>query len=351
MTYNNCNSNNCSQGCKPANYDCSFSIDGSPYDPTLWIVTMNGMSHKVRIPKLPSEPSDLSTNYSNSTLDLKVGENRSTVSGSQLGDIVKMGDLRDVVFDPTETGTCFELVYRKYADCGEGCQSPENSWSGFNVNSTGAKQDYMTYVRGTNAYGCPEYLDKPTTTTEYWFAGWKTDGEHKQFGYFQPTSGAIPTDSSDQNIVLSQNTSTKKPVYGPLKISEGSLFSDGITSSITPANGFSRESGSITFYPHIKLAKINLDFLCSSARSAQTVQDLIIGTIDNASIWPSANYFDLPVHWIWNNNSDGGITPIAIRFNVSGQVLISGYIPARTTSGKASYILTGVDDIISWEVS
>lgn len=204
-------------GCKPARYgDCSFDIQANPYNSHEWIVTANGMSHRVTLPPTNETDTKLSINSTNATMNYAAERHSDTITGSQIGDIVKLDDLRDVNFDPTFTGTCSELVFRKYADCGEGCESPKDKWSGFNINTTGAKQDYIRYVRGANAYGCPEYLDVPTDLDEYWLAGWKTDGEHKEFGYYQPEYGEIPKDDFGNYIVASVDPDTKKPIYGSL---------------------------------------------------------------------------------------------------------------------------------------
>lgn len=342
----------CGDHCRPARYSsCEFNIESSPYDPTTWMVTVGGMSHKVKVPKTVETDTTLRVDPSIDSLVYNAENHIDTIPGSQLGEALKMRDLKDVSFDDTLTGTCYELIYTKYADCGEGCISLTDTWHNFNINSDDAKKDYIKHVRGTNAYGCPEYLDAPTNTAQYWYAGWKTDGEHKQFGYFQPESSDPATDSNGRTIVVSQNQSTKKPIVGPLKISQSSLYSDGITSDITPASGFRKETGSITYYPHIKMAKFTIDFLCTSSISAQTHFNTIIGTIDNSALWPPSNYWDLPLHWVWNDNSSGAITPVAMRINTSGQVLLSGYVPARTTSGKAAYIALGIDDVISWDVN
>lgn len=217
---NYCN-HDCREGgrCKPAEYNGMFSIQVSPYDDLTWLVTWNGMTHKVRIPASHETDTKLSTDQSNATLNYTAEQHKDTITGSQLGDLINVDDLRNVDFDTSVPGTCYELVYRKYGSCGEGCLSVQNKWYNFNPSAEGAKHNALRYVRGANAYGCPEYLDVPTNLNQYWLTGWKTDGENKQFGYFQPEQvSTFPTDALGNYIVGSYDVSTKKPVYGSLPL-------------------------------------------------------------------------------------------------------------------------------------
>lgn len=350
---NECNSCGKCGGCKPAEYGCDFDIQADPFDPTTWLVTTGGMMHKVKIPGNGETDTTLSTNYSNKGLNYKAEKHTDTISGKQLGDIIDLEDLRDVQVDDLK-GNCYEFIYSKYGDCGEGCQSPADKWHNFNINSDGAKQDWIQYVRGANAYGCPVYLDMPTNKDQYWFGGWRRNGEHYEFGYFQPGTGSIPTDTDGNPLVMSMNQTTKQPIVGPLKINIDMLMDDAICSSIDPASGFTKSesegNGMICYYPKLKMAKIDVDFLCTVARPEQVYFNLVIGTIRDSRLWPKSNYYDLPTHWVWKNNSNGAIMPISLRFDTQGQLLLSGEMTARTTSGKAAFIALGVDDTINWDI-
>ena len=348
---NNCNycrqGNSLHNGQCPATYNGMFQINPAPYDSLTWLVTWNGFTSKVRIPANSETDTKLSTDQSNATLNYKAEAHKDTITGAQLGELVKLDDLRNVDFDTSLTGTCYELVYRKYGSCGEGCTSIQNKWYNFNINSDSAKKSYLQYVRGTNAYGCPEYLDVPTTTSQYWFAGWKTDGENKQFGYFQPTSGTIPEDTDGNPLVLSINQTTKAPIVGPIKIDP---WGDAVCSTFTPASGLVIAEGggnSICYYPRIGMASMSLDLWVSSARTEAHDLDTVIATIADSRLWPTY-IIDLPAHVIWDNNSNGDVSPIRLRFNTLGQLLLSGHVPARTASGKARYIVDGIDDVILW---
>lgn len=224
ITCNNCSKHNdcnqCGGGCKPAYYsDCLFDIASNPYNSNEWIVTLNGMPHKVQVPGFNETDTTLSTNYSNATLNYKAERHEDVITGGQLGDLINVSDLRDVKFDSGLDGHCYEFIYHKFADCGDGCKSPADSWSNFNINSDGAKKDWLMYVRGANAYGCPVYLDVPTNLDEYWYAGWRQNGEHYEFGYYQDTYvDELPKDGNGDYIVKTLNPETKEPEYGPLPL-------------------------------------------------------------------------------------------------------------------------------------
>lgn len=347
FNYSGCGCGDCQDGCRPAKYNGMFKIEVSPYDPLTWLVTWNGMTNKVRIPATSETDTSLSTDQSNATLNYKAEQHKDTVTGTQIGELIKMGDLRDVDFDASVSGTCYELLYRKYGSCGEGCQSVQNKWYNFNINSDGAKKNAIRFVRGTNTYGCPEYLNVPDNTNQYWFAGWKTDGENNQFGYFHPASETIPVDANYRPLVMSINQTTKKPIIGPINIDP---FSDAICSNFTAASGLmiATEGGnSICYYPHMHMAYISLDVWVDGAQAEQVAFDKVIATINDRRLWPQST-LDMPAHVIWENNSDGAVVPIRVRTNSSGQVIISGRIPARANSGKTKYILDGVDDFIVW---
>ena len=71
MTCSNCNTcgkDPCScGGCKPAKYGCDFNIMANPYDASIWNVTINGATKRVKIPKInetdiPLIPSNTNSN-------------------------------------------------------------------------------------------------------------------------------------------------------------------------------------------------------------------------------------------------------------------------------------------------
>lgn len=223
---NRCGKPNCGCGCQPAEYNCLFDIKADPFNPDRWIVTTNGMSYPVTPPTARETATSLTTNYSNATLVYKGEVKTYTVTGAQLGELIKVGDLRDVNFDPTKQGNCFELIYHKWENCGDGCQNVADQWKEFNPYSDNALQNQLHFVRGANANGCPTYLDVPSDPAQYWFGGWRQDtGE---FGYYQPEDREdIPTNSDGDYLLLSQDPTTKKPIQVtlPLNCILGNLVS------------------------------------------------------------------------------------------------------------------------------
>lgn len=186
------------------------------------MVTTCGMMHKVKVPKLNETDTKLSTNYSNETLIYNAERHTDIITGEQLGDIINLDYLRNVDIDPGLDGNCYELVYRKWAECGDGCRSAADKWVNFNINSEGAKQCGIRYVRGANQYGCPVYLDIPTNVDEYWWGMWRPSsaGDCWEFGYIQPEEvEELPKDSHGNTIVLSQDENGK-PLVGPLHIAQ-----------------------------------------------------------------------------------------------------------------------------------
>lgn len=211
---NKCHRHDCDGSCKPAAWDCFFDIHSDPFDSSKWVVTWNGMPHRVDVPTIKERDTFLSTDYSNATLNYKAEYHNDTITGAQLGDLITLDDLRDVVIDDGLDGNCYELIFRKWADCGDGCKSAADHWQNFNINSEGAKQEAIRYVRGANVYGCPIYLEVPTREGEFWYGMWVPG---KGFTYFQPEYvEELPKDENGRPYVMSLDPVTKKPIYSTL---------------------------------------------------------------------------------------------------------------------------------------
>lgn len=203
----------CKSPCGPASYKCDFDITASPYDPSMWNVMWCGKLHKVKIPTIAETDTTLSTNYSNAVLTYKAERHEDIITGEQLGQLIRMEDLRDTNCDYTTDSMCYEIIYHKYGECGDGCMSPENEWATFSIDNEGALRDQIRYVRGANIFGCPVFLDVPPNLNEYWFAGWRTDTQ--QFGYYQAEKvQELPKDSKGNYVVMSRYKDNKRPVVG-----------------------------------------------------------------------------------------------------------------------------------------
>lgn len=205
--------NPCNSPCGPASYRCDFDITASPFDPSTWNVTWCGKLHKIKIPAIAETDTTLSTNYSNATLNYKAERHEDIITGEQLGSLIAVGDLRDTEVDYTTEALCYELIYHKYGDCGDGCMSVEDRWSTFSIDNDGALGPQIRYVRGANRYGCPYFLDVPPNPAQFWFQGWRT--ENNENGYYQAVRvEELPKDSNGNYVVLSQYYQNKQPVVG-----------------------------------------------------------------------------------------------------------------------------------------
>lgn len=199
---NSCNKgcNPCQKGCKPARYARGF---GPGCD-------------------CPEETdTKLSIDVGGATLNYSAERHTDVITGSMLGSIITLPDLRDTDIDyDSFDSMCAELIYHKYGECGDGCRSAKDAWTTFALDDEGAKQNAIRYVRGVNAYGCPVFLDVPDKLDEYWYAGWRTDGEgNKQFGYYQAQQAPeLPKDNNGNYLVSSQDPVTKQPIIAPLPL-------------------------------------------------------------------------------------------------------------------------------------
>lgn len=205
--YDNCYPKDCCHndpcgGCKPARYSQGFPACPDPF---------SGSDQET--------DTTLSLNYGGATLNYNAERHTDTITGTQLGSIINLGDLRDVNTDSDTDAMCSELIYHKYGDCGEGCRSLEDSWTRVSIDDEGILKDNIRYVRGANVYGCPEYLNVPSNTNEYWFAGWRANGDEQQFGYYQAEPvDELPTDENGDTIVISQDPNTKQPIVGSIPL-------------------------------------------------------------------------------------------------------------------------------------
>lgn len=215
-TCNECN-NPCKKGCKPARYSQGFPSCSTVFDAQ------------------GETDTKLSLDVSGATLNYAAERHTDVITGQQLGSIINLPDLRDVNFDYDFDAMCAEFIYHKYGDCGDGCQSLENAWNLFSIDQDGAKNNQIRYVRGANAYGCPVFLDVPPTLDEYWYAGWRQDGDgNKQFGYYQAAQRPeLPTDADGNYLVASQDPVTKQPIMAPLPPSNFDNLLANLASKVT----------------------------------------------------------------------------------------------------------------------
>lgn len=133
MTCDYCNNNPCGcDKCRPAKYGCDFQIMANPYDASIWNVTINGATTRVKIPKIAETDTKLSASYTNATLTYNAEKHIDTITGAQLGALINMEDLRDA--ETANADSCDLLVYNPYCDnCGDGCKPKNARWRNYHI--------------------------------------------------------------------------------------------------------------------------------------------------------------------------------------------------------------------------
>lgn len=172
MTCSNCNptcgNDPCGEcnGCKPARYSCGdVSIVPNPFDESIWMVTIQGCTTKVKIPKINETDTKLSTNYTSSSLIYNAERHTDILTGSQLGQLINVEDLRDT--DTSNADSCDLLVYNPYcSDCGDGCKPKNARWTNYHIPDAGdcvmeVDDDGYYKVLTKNECGCIEECRLP----------------------------------------------------------------------------------------------------------------------------------------------------------------------------------------------
>ena len=129
----NCKNDPCSCGeCRPACYGGEFSISANPFDNSIWNVTINGATTRVKIPKLNETDTKLSTSFSNKALIYNAEKHVDIITGDQLGSLINMEDLRNV--DATDADSCDLMVFNPYcSECGDGCKPKNARWKAYHI--------------------------------------------------------------------------------------------------------------------------------------------------------------------------------------------------------------------------
>lgn len=134
---NSCGKDRCGcGGCQPAEYGCGFSIQADPFDQSTWLFNFCGQLHKVKIPKLFETCTSLSTNFSTSSLIYNSECGQNIITGSQIGELINLNDLRDV--DVTDADSCDLLVFDPGCTaCGAGCKPKPAQWRKYHIPDAG----------------------------------------------------------------------------------------------------------------------------------------------------------------------------------------------------------------------
>ena len=153
---NVCHRQDCCGGCQPpCQKECQFDVQADPYDKSTWWI--NGT--KIRVPKIAETCTTLSTDFSGATLNY-VGEcGKDILTGRQLGQIIKLDDLRDVEADKPDA--CSMLMWNPHCDyCAEGCTKVGAAWEPYHIPDAGDcvmepdTEGYYHVLKKTDC-GCP----------------------------------------------------------------------------------------------------------------------------------------------------------------------------------------------------
>lgn len=119
-------------GCKLAKYGCDFDINANPYDPSIWNVTINGATTRVKIPKIAETDTKISTSYTTASMIYNAEGHVDTITGAQIGSLIDVADLRNV--EAVNANSYDLLVYHPYcSECGEGCTPKNASWVNYHI--------------------------------------------------------------------------------------------------------------------------------------------------------------------------------------------------------------------------
>lgn len=135
MNCDKCN-NSCGGcgGCKPACTKPYFNLACDPYDPGYWLWEMGCDTGRVKLPRLSETCTSLSTDYTNATLNYRGECEPQQVTGSQLGGVIRLGDLRDV--DAKDPDACSLLVFNPGCATSE-CSPDDQRWKKYVIPDAG----------------------------------------------------------------------------------------------------------------------------------------------------------------------------------------------------------------------
>lgn len=171
MTCNYCNKNcgACDKCQSPAKYGCDFGIQANPFDASIWNVTINGATTRVKIPKIAETDTKLSTSYATASLNYDAEKHTDIITGAQLGSLINLEDLRDL--DVSNADSCSFPVYNPYcSDCGDGCKPKDAKWVAYHIPDAGdcemePDEDGYYKVLTKNDCGCIKECRMPVSAS------------------------------------------------------------------------------------------------------------------------------------------------------------------------------------------
>ena len=108
----------------------------NPFDESIWNVTINGATTRVKIPKINETDTKLSTNYTAASLIYNAERHVDTITGPQLGALINVEDLRDT--ETSNADSCDLFVFNPFcSDCGDGCAPKNARWTNYHIPDAG----------------------------------------------------------------------------------------------------------------------------------------------------------------------------------------------------------------------
>lgn len=164
-----CDGDPCSCGsCKPASFSKDFSLHADSHDPRFWWVCLNGMTKRIRVPNIAETKTYLDVDCTTKTLTYYGEDGEQKFTGSQLGCLIDLEDLRDVNVKNPEP--CSVLVFNP--GCGGcPCDPEEDTWQAYKIPEAGdceiePDEDGYYKVLKMNDCGCIEECRLPVVAPE-----------------------------------------------------------------------------------------------------------------------------------------------------------------------------------------
>lgn len=180
----------CKKGCG-CNSCCGkpiLDIDEMPDSVSILRFNMNGLSTWYDFGNLVYQTqtdTTLRVNAQKRFLAYGAERHDDIITHNELGSILHLADIGDVDISKLDEGSL--LVYRKDADCGQGCEGINNAWTSWN--SEDQLVDELRTIMGFDDDGRPRALNTPETTNETWLLTWNGA---KEAGWSQPTEAVKP---------------------------------------------------------------------------------------------------------------------------------------------------------------
>lgn len=114
----------------------------------------------------------------------------STISGAELGSILHLSDLGDVITKGVKQNSL--LTFQKNSECDRSCTDVSNNWVAWNA--TDNQADSVETLFGFDEDDAPKSIAPPENEEQYYQLGWNGAG---QVSYSQPVEVSVPTADSD----------------------------------------------------------------------------------------------------------------------------------------------------------